>query len=802
MIDTPAYEKLGVFYLGKPVDPDTGEATSEPFLYDAKDLTTHAFCVGMTGSGKTGLCVTLLEEAAIDGIPAIAIDPKGDLANLLLTFPKLRPEDFRPWIDESAAAREGRTPDEHAAWTADLWKRGLAASGQNGARIGRFRKSVETALYTPGSRVGRPLRVLGSLDAPPRVVAEDPDALRDRVVGTTSSLLTLLGIDADPVQSREHIVLSRILGDAWERGEDLDLGALIRALQKPSFDRIGVIDLESYFPAKERFALATALNNLLASPGFESWMEGEPLDVERLLYAEDGTPKLSVLSIAHLSERERMFFVTLLLGEVVSWMRAQEGTGSLRALLFMDEVFGYFPPLGNPPAKPLMLTLLKQARAYGLGVVLATQNPVDIDYKGLSNCGTWFLGRLQTERDKARVLEGLEGASSTGFDRKQIDRLLSNLGKRVFLMNDVHEDGPALFETRWALSYLRGPLRRDEIRELTESGATTKQRAKRSARSKPTHPRARRIRRKKIAPADRPLLPAEAAEGFLVTGVESPAPGTTYEAGLVAEASMHYVHRRSRIDHWATLTLHTPLAPDLRGSPWNGATEVLDPRAIRVDDVPVEEAEFGAAPAAASNPKSYARWSKMLATHLYKEHPLVVLHCKELRAYSKPGESEGAFRGRLAHLRREVRDRERTRLETRYKPKLARLEDRKRRYEARVEREEAQYANRRTETLISWGTTLLGAVLGRRMGGLSTARRASSAAKGVSRTMREHADIGRAEAEVDAVEEQIAELDREFREALDDLAAAHEVEAELEEIAIRPRKADLSVERLRFVWRA
>lgn len=801
MIDTPAYEKLGVFYLGKPVDPDTGEATSEPFLYDANDLTTHAFCVGMTGSGKTGLCVTLLEEAAIDGIPAIAIDPKGDLANLLLTFPKLRPEDFRPWIDESAAAREGRTPDEHAAWTADLWKKGLAASGQNGARIGRFRASVETALYTPGSRVGRPLRVLGSLDAPPRAVAEDPEALRDRVVGTTSGLLTLLGIDADPVQSREHIVLSRILSDAWERGENLDLGALIRALQNPSFDRVGVIDLESYFPAKERFALATTINSLLASPGFESWMDGEPLDVERLLYADDGTPKLSVLSIAHLSERERMFFVTLLLGEVVSWMRGQEGTGSLRALLFMDEVFGYFPPLGNPPAKPLMLTLLKQARAYGLGVVLATQNPVDIDYKGLSNCGTWFLGRLQTERDKARVLEGLEGASSTGFDRKQIDRLLSNLGKRVFLMNDVHEDGPALFETRWALSYLRGPLRRDEIRELTASGTTRKNRTRRSARSEPTRRRTEAARRKKGAPADRPLLPAEAAEGFLV-GAESPAPGSTYEAGLVAEASVHYVHRRSRIDHWETLTLHTPLATDLRGSPWTDATEVLDPRAIRFDDVPVEEAVFGGAPAAASNPKSYPRWSKMLATHLYKERPLVVLHSSGLRTYSKPGESEGAFRGRLAHLRREVRDRERAKLEKRYTPKLARLAERKRRYEARVEREEAQYENRRTETLISWGATLLGAVLGRRMGGSSTARRASSAAKGVSRTMRERADIGRAQAEVDAVDQQIAELDREFREALDDLSAAHDREADLEEVAIRPRKADLSVERLRFVWRA
>ncbi|MDG2305756.1 MAG: ATP-binding protein [Candidatus Binatia bacterium] len=800
MIEASTFEKLGVFYLGTPVSPDIGASSPEPFLYNSKDLTTHAFCVGMTGSGKTGLCVTLLEEAAIDGIPAIAIDPKGDLGNLLLTFPELRPADFRPWIDESEAARNERSPDEQATWTADLWKKGLAESGQDGARVGRFKSAVETAIYTPGSRVGRPLRVLGTLDAPSEAVRNDPDALRDRVVGMTSSLLTLLGIDADPVQSREHIVIARILSDCWEKGEDLDLGSLIRTLQNPPFERVGVIDLESYFPAKDRFALATTLNNLLASPGFASWMEGEPLDVGKLLYTAEGKPRLSVLSIAHLSERERMFFVTLLLGEVVSWMRSQEGTGSLRALLFMDEIFGYFPPLGNPPAKPLMLTLLKQARAYGLGVVLATQNPVDIDYKGLSNCGTWFLGRLQTERDKARVLEGLEGASQTGFDRKRVDELLSGLGKRMFLMNNVHEDGPALFETRWALSYLRGPLQRDEIRKLSESpdvgaapvaGETTTRKAGPAKRAT-----------KKNSRPQRPLLPAEAGEAFFASPGEPPEAGALYEPGLVAEVSVHYVRSRGDVDHWETTRLYTPLINGRRGSPWSDETEELTAAGLSFAPGPVDDAEFQEPPAAVSNPKSYARWSKMLASHIYKERPLTILHCKKLKAYSRPGESEGEFRGRLAHKRRELRDKERAAIEKRYAPKLGRLVDRKRRFLARVDREREQYENRRMETVISWGSTLLGAVFGRKMGGLGTARRASTAAKGISRTVRERGDIGRAEAEVEAVDEQIAELDREFREKLDDLTPHKDGLLEIEENTIRSRKSDLSVSQLRFVWRA
>ncbi|MDX1645237.1 MAG: ATP-binding protein, partial [Thermoanaerobaculia bacterium] len=461
------YEKLGSFYLGRPLGED-GETEPSPLLYDARDLTTHAVCVGMTGSGKTGLCISLLEEAALDAIPALAIDPKGDLGNLLLTFPELDAASFRPWVSEEEARRAGVDADAFARRQAELWRDGLAEWDQGPERIRRLREAAEFAIYTPGSAAGLPLSILASFAAP-----HDPEAdrelYRERIGTTVTSLLTLLGVDADAVQSREHILLSNLLDHSWRRGLDLDLAALIHSIQKPPMDRIGVVDVDTFFPSSERFELAMRLNALLAAPAFQGWLEGEPLDVDRLLYTADGRPRLAVVSIAHLDDSERMFFVSLLLNEVVGWMRGRPGTSSLRARLYMDEIFGYMPPVAEPPSKRPLLTLLKQARAYGLGIVLATQNPVDLDYKGLSNTGTWFLGRLQTERDKQRVLDGLEGASGqTVFDRRRAERVLSGLGKRVFWLHSVHEPEPVLFRTRWAMSYLRGPLTREQIRRLCE----------------------------------------------------------------------------------------------------------------------------------------------------------------------------------------------------------------------------------------------------------------------------------------------------------------------------------------------
>jgi hypothetical protein len=465
-IDSPNH-----FYLGRDHDLATGETSATPLLYKSGQLTTHAVCVGMTGSGKTGLCLSLLEEAALDGIPAICIDPKGDLGNLLLGFPKLAPEDFEPWVDPAVADRKDITTAELAKETAELWKKGLASWDESPDRVQRYNDTVERLIFTPGASHGIPMTVLKSFDAPPQVLIDDTDAFRSRVQSAVSGLLALLGIDADPVRSREHILLSNILTTAWNAGQDLSIAEMIREIQKPPFTTVGVMDLETFYPEKERTKLAMDLNNLLASPSFAGWMSGQALDVQQLLYSPEGKPRHSIVSIAHLDDAQRMFFVTILLNEILAWTRTQAGTSSLRALVYMDEVYGYFPPSKKPPSKEPMLTLLKQARAFGVGIVLATQNPVDLDYKGLSNTGAWFLGRLQTERDKMRVMEGLEGASAQAgsvFNKQRMEQTLAGLGNRVFLLNNVHEDEPRVFQTRWAMSYLAGPLSRLQIKRLMD----------------------------------------------------------------------------------------------------------------------------------------------------------------------------------------------------------------------------------------------------------------------------------------------------------------------------------------------
>src|SRR5688500_15883971 len=426
----PDFEKLGLFYLGKRHDLATCTTLDEPVLYESRDLVTHAVCVGMTGSGKTGLCIGLIEEAAIDGIPVIAIDPKGDLGNLLLTFPGLSRGEFQPWVDEDEARRAGVTVEDFAAEQASSWAKGLKAWGQDAARIEKLRNAASFTVFTPGSRAGFPVSIVSSFAAPPPAQRNDAELLAERASGTATSALVLAGVDAAP-RSREHSLLASLLTAAWQEGKDLDLPLLIRQIQTPPFERIGVVDIESFFPSKDRFELAMRLNGVLAAPAPETWLESEPLDPRTLLFTADGRLGVSICSMARLNGSERMFFVALLLNEVVGWVRRQTGTSSLRALLYMDEIAGYFPPVANPPSKPPLLTLLKQGRAMWLGVLLATQNPVDLDYKGLGNTGTWFLGRLQTERDKARVLDGLEGATS-GLDRAEADRILSALKKRIF----------------------------------------------------------------------------------------------------------------------------------------------------------------------------------------------------------------------------------------------------------------------------------------------------------------------------------------------------------------------------------
>ncbi|MEP6960688.1 MAG: ATP-binding protein, partial [Acidobacteriota bacterium] len=630
----PDYEKLGAFYLGK------NKADGSQLLYASSDLVTHAVCVGMTGSGKTGLCIGLLEEAAIDNIPAIVIDPKGDLANLLLTFPNLTPEEFAPWINADEARNQGLEPAAFAAQQADLWKKGLATWQQDGDRIARLRAAADFSIYTPGSDAGIPVSILSSFAAPDAKTLDDREALRDRINATATSLLGLVGIDADPVQSREHILLSTLFDTAWRAGKDLDLATLIAQIQNPPTQKIGVLDLDSFFPAKDRFALAMALNNLLASPGFEAWLTGDVLDIGKMLWTSTGKPRVSIFSIAHLSDAERMFFVSLLLNQILSWVRAQSGTTSLRAILYMDEIFGYFPPVANPPSKKPLLTLLKQARAFGLGVVLATQNPVDLDYKGLANTGTWFLGRLQTERDKARVLEGLEGATAQAggaFDRASMDTMLSGLGKRVFLMNNVHEKQPVLFETRWTLSYLRGPLARPEIRQLMHQ--------RKSAPATAPPPPA------KPAADTAPVLPPDVQQYFFpVRGA-----ATTYTPVAIGAAQIQFADPKCGVNEMRELLFTAPIANDAIGANW----EKGEPSEFALTDLektPESGVAFAELPSAASKPKNYDAWNKTFATWLFRMQTIDLMRSPSLEQISKPGESERDFRIRLQQAAREQRD--------------------------------------------------------------------------------------------------------------------------------------------------
>jgi hypothetical protein len=456
------------FYLGRIFDPQINQVTTQPVDYEPADLTTHAVVTGMTGSGKTGLCINLLEEAALQGIPAIIIDPKGDLTNLLLHFSDLAPQDFEAWIDPEIARRAGETMDQAAAAASLAWRQNLQDWGINHERMVALKNAAEFAIYTPGSDTGIPVSVLSSLNVPDLDWKANREILREKISSTVTALLGLIGEkDIDPIKSREHILLSNIFEYMWSQGRNIELTQLILQTQTPPFDKLGAFSVDTFFPPKERMALAMLLNNILAAPAFEAWREGQDLDIHSLLTAKDGRPRHNIFYLAHLSEAERMFFVTLLLSAVETWMRTQSGTGSLRAILYMDEIFGYMPPTANPPSKVLLLRLLKQARAFGLGLLLATQNPVDMDYKALSNAGTWFIGKLQTDQDKQRLLDGLVGASN-GTPRSALDQMITRLGKRIFVLHNIHANQPLLFQSRWTMNFLAGPMTRSQIPSLNK----------------------------------------------------------------------------------------------------------------------------------------------------------------------------------------------------------------------------------------------------------------------------------------------------------------------------------------------
>ena len=798
------HNPLGQFYFGKEYDLENGKVLENRIDYDAKDLCTHAVCVGMTGSGKTGLCLSLLEEAALDGIPAICIDPKGDLGNLLLSFPGLTADEFRPWIDKGEATRKGMEVDEFAQSTADAWKKGLNQWGYGPEYVQAYKDSVDIAIYTPASNAGLPLTVLKSFDAPNESVRNDGEAFRDKVNSTVSGLLALMQIEADPISSREHILLSNILSNAWNAGKNLDMGNLIREIQAPPFDKVGFMDLEAFYPAKERFKLSMQLNNLLASPGFAAWMEGEPLDIQRMYFTPEGKPRISIISIAHLSDAERMFFVTILLNEILSWTRTQAGTSSLRAILYMDEVYGYFPPTANPPSKRPMLTLLKQARAFGLGCVLATQNPVDLDYKGLSNAGTWFLGRLQTERDKARVIEGLEGASSqagTSFDKAAMERTLAGLGNRVFLMNNVHEDHPVVFETRWAMSYLRGPLTRDQLQTITESDPNYDLQAVESA-NKVRPGAAAEAAQPVVAQVNQQELVPSGVDQFFVAANARVGDGQrlVYRPMLIGEGRLHYVRAGYKVDKWMERRfLASVSGGEMPDEIWDDADPLVE--ALEMDRRPEEDAEFAELPVDLQKAKNYKTWQKELKEFLYRKQSLTVYKCTELKKYSEPGEELGDFKVRMEQAVSEKRDEAKEKLTKKYASKFSTLQDRIRRAEDKVEVQEEQYSASRSAGMWAIGTTVMGALLGRKTLSVTNARRAGSSMRALGRSGKEKSDIARAKDGLEDVMRKYEDLEEQFNQDVDDLTEKLSVDnMEFEELSLPPRKSDISIEDFGVCW--
>lgn len=795
------YELLGKFYLGRKYDVAARELQDNLLLYNSKDLVTHGVCLGMTGSGKTGLCIALLEEAAMDSIPAIIIDPKGDIPNLLLQFPELRGADFRPWVNEDDAQKKGLSPDEFAEKQAVLWRNGLESWGQGPERMRQLREKVDINIFTPGSNAGIPVSILSSFDVPAPEILEEREALTERIESTVSSLLSLMGINADPIRAKEHILISNIFHTCWQNQESLTLQSLIGYIQSPPFTSVGVVSVEEFCDTKKRHALSMRLNNLLASPGFDAWLKGVPLDIKQMLHAPDGRARLSIFSIAHLGDAERMFFVSLLLNQLLGWMRSQPGTSSLRALLYMDEIYGFLPPTANPPSKKPMMTMLKQARAFGLGILLATQNPVDLDYKALSNIGTWFLGRLQTERDKLRVLEGLEGAAvaaSSAFDRARMDQLLSGLASRVFLMNNVHEDGPITFHVRWAMSYLCGPVARAQIKALMDP--------KRGdfplMEHKPGGSGASRLTATaQKLDSNKPVISSRIDEFFLPALPEFLNAELLYMPAVLRAATIRYSDAKLNIHGQKDYCLVTRISEGDQHFDFAKSMELPEGMGLNhLQRKPHNAKEYGELPGIATDARSYTAVKEEFIQELASQQGLPVWKATAFGIYSQPGESEGDFRARLQHAAHERRDQVVAQVEKQYQKKIEDIENGLGKALAKLQEQQAQASAAKASALMSIGSSILSAFLGGRSGLFSSTRARTYTGSG-TRAWKEGMDVERSKEAVRKIEGTLQQAQQEQSEAKEKAAAQFDpMTTPLEPFFIKPLKKNIQVRTVGLVW--
>ncbi|MCX6053617.1 MAG: DUF87 domain-containing protein [Chloroflexi bacterium] len=794
------------YYLGNIVDSKTNLPTPEKVLLDPSNLTTHAVVTGMTGSGKTGLCIGLLEEAALHGTPAIIVDPKGDLTNLLLHFPSLAGTDFKPWIDSETAALAGKTVEQMALETSEKWKKGLSDWGLGVEQVQALGEAADFAIFTPGSTAGIPVNILSSFESPNLSWEENSESLRERISSTVTALLGLVGLsDIDPLRSKEHILLCNLIETAWTGQRSLTLTDLILQVQRPPMERLGAFPMESFYPEKERFPLAMLLNNFLASPSFQIWQQGQSLNVDEILYSKNGKPRHSVFYLAHLSENERMFFITLLFAAVETWMRTQRGSGNLRALVYFDEIMGYLPPVANPPSKTILLRLLKQARAFGVGLVLATQNPVDVDYKALSNAGTWMIGRLQTQQDKQRLLDGLTSAGGN-TNTSAFDKLISGLQKREFLFHSIYKSAPLLFNTRWTLNFLAGPLTRDQIplaNSLAGAGGGERSgpqsRSEGSSKTLPTSSTTGELS------TSRPAVPGEIAEYFLpadrdfaqaAAAASLPAglsaESVAYHAALLVQAETRYLSRAYNLDYVKKITV-------LLEDPGSGLIDwakkrirALDPQQLGTQPLP--KAQFHAVSAWLGDARKTQSIEKDFLDWIYRTGTLKIRSNPVLKLYASPEETAQDFSGRCQKAADQSAEIEMKKVEQTYSTRVTSLQRKVEAQQLDVKAAENAVSHRNIDEIATGGLAVLGMLTGKKRSFSSTISKVRMTSAAKDRQADEQQTLQQLQ---DQLQEILAAKEKMLAEIRDKWSG---VAAQTSEISVNPGKGVTFAEIFGVVW--
>ena len=762
------YEKLGLFYLGKDVEEEGAQEVLT--LLKNKNLTTHAAIIGMTGSGKTGLGIALIEEATLDNIPSIIIDPKGDMGNLCFVSPRYEAKDFEPWVGSAQKAEK----------TANMWKNGIESWDQSVERSSKLAQT-DVTIYTPGSSAGVSVNILSSLQRPSKEITEDSDLFASYLNATVSSLLSLIDINAEGLHSKEYTLMSSIIARTWQNSEDLTLEKLIASIINPPFDKIGFLPLQDFYTSSERFKLATRFNSVVANPGFASWLEGEPLDIDALLYDNNANAKVSIFSIAHLNDTERMFFVTMLLNKYVAWMRRQSGTSALKTLLYMDEVYGFFPPSKNPPSKEPMMLLLKQARAFGVGVVLSTQNPVDLDYKGLSNIGTWFIGRLQTRQDIDKVIDGLSGKIGSDLTKDEIKKMLAALKPRTFFLKSAHLDRVRVFQTRWVLSYLKGPLKRDEIKALM---------ADKKGQKVPAA-----IVNEASEKSDESYSDVVHIQDNIPQYFDALSASKLYPL-LAVKAEIRFYNQSKGVNENEHIILELPLDEESNVLAWEDALQ-SDKEYTALPIKAPSDASYARVPIMLEGRQALKQIERSLKEYLYHHKTLELYSVTKPRLLSAPYETLTAFKIRLQDKLNAQKEDEIEALKGRYRTKEKRLQERYLKAQNRLSKEEADVSAKTTDTFVSAGIAVFGALFGSR----STSRIGSTINKG-SRILKEQKDVTRAQQRLEEIERMFEELEAELEEkinviderfTLDDFA--------IKTYALKPLKRDVVVNDIALVWR-